>query len=261
VPGDFAVRGGIIDIYLPGEFDQAGDQVGLTVRLDFFDDQLESIKRFSIDTLGSLETMESVRLIDLKGKLDDAGSVSLFSHLPDDTLVVFWAPLEIAEQSKAYLDRLPEEVKSMYPLSALLKLAERYTRLELSQFDQGAVAVASLVKGGNVPHVRLPVRSVQKFETVAKEALRELGEMATSHEITVFCENEGEEKRFAELLDSEQPGLRKKMVLARGYLHHGFVWGEDQEKAEAEGGRMNQARHWRSWRIMSCSIGMSSDGA
>src|SRR5207248_6234088 len=53
VPGDFAVRGGIIDVYLPGEFDQSAEQVGLTVRIDFFDDQIESIKKFSIDTLGS----------------------------------------------------------------------------------------------------------------------------------------------------------------------------------------------------------------
>lgn len=229
VPGDFAVRGGIIDVYLPGEFDESSEEVGLTVRLDFFDDQLESIKRFSMDTLGSQGPLESVRLIDLKGKLDDRESVSLFSHLPEETLVVFWAPLEIAEQGKAYLDRLPENVKTMYPLSALLKLAERFTRLELSQFDQGSVAIQPLVKGADVPHVRLPVRSVQKFETVAKEALRELGEMAKSHVVTVYCENEGEEKRFAELLDAEQPGLRGKLTLAKGYLHHGFVWGEDGE--------------------------------
>jgi transcription-repair coupling factor (superfamily II helicase) len=28
VPGDFAVRGGIIDVYLPGEFDEDSEQVG-----------------------------------------------------------------------------------------------------------------------------------------------------------------------------------------------------------------------------------------
>jgi hypothetical protein len=43
VPGDFAVRGGIVDIYLPGIFENAGEQLGLTVRVDFFDDQIESI--------------------------------------------------------------------------------------------------------------------------------------------------------------------------------------------------------------------------
>src|SRR5258706_1903336 len=201
VPGDFAVRGGIIDITLPGEFDATREQVGLTVRVDFFGDQVESIKRFSIESLGSLDVLESVRLIDLKGKLDDSDSVNLLAHLPEETLIVLWAPLEIAEQSKSYLDRLPEAVKGIYPLSAVLKNAQRFTRLELSQFDQGATAIQSLVGGGEVPSVRLPVRSVQKFETEAKAALAELAEVSKTHEVTVFCENEGEAKRFAELVE------------------------------------------------------------
>jgi len=41
VPGDFAVRGGIVDLYLPGDFDESSDQVGLTARIDFFGDQVD----------------------------------------------------------------------------------------------------------------------------------------------------------------------------------------------------------------------------
>ena len=67
VPGDFAVRGGIIDVYIPGEFEVSGEEVGLAARIDFFDDQIESIKRFDLDSMGSLQTLESVRLVDLKG--------------------------------------------------------------------------------------------------------------------------------------------------------------------------------------------------
>src|SRR5262245_48342769 len=40
VPGDFAVRGGIVDVYLPGEFDEDSELVGLTARIDFFGDQV-----------------------------------------------------------------------------------------------------------------------------------------------------------------------------------------------------------------------------
>src|SRR5688572_29457685 len=164
VPGDFAVRGGIIDVYIPGEFEQAGDQVGLTVRIDFFGDEIESIKTFNIDSLGSGKAMDSVRLIDLKGRLDDVESTHLLSHMPADTLVVLWAPLEIAEQAKSYLTRLPEEVKGIYPLDAILRAAGNFARLELSQFEGGAV---TLMGAEEAPHFKLPVRSVQKFETVA----------------------------------------------------------------------------------------------
>ena len=226
VPGDFSVRGGLIDLYLPGEYDVSGDQVGLTARIDFFGDQIESIKRFDLDTLGSLEPMLSLRVIDLKGTLPEVGeSVSMLSYLPEEAIVVLWAPLEIAEQARSYLDRLPE-TKGIYPLAAVLRLAQQFSLLELSQFDQGASAMPSLVGGKEVPHFALPIQSAQKFETEAKKALAELAELATTHKITVFCENEGEQKRFGELLDQDQPGLRQKLDIAIGYLHHGFVWDE-----------------------------------
>src|SRR4051812_32954453 len=224
VPGDFAVRGGIIDVYLPGDYDVSGDQVGLTARVDFFGDQIESIKRFDLDTLGSLGNLERLRLIDLKGQLPDSGdSTSLFSYLPEEALVVLWAPLEIAEQAKSYIDRLPE-LKNIYPLSAVLRQAERFARLELSQFEQAGVTMPSFVAGQQVPNVRLPVGSLQRFETEAKKAIGELAELAATHEVTVFCENEGERKRFVELLDTERPGLSAKVEVPLGYLHRGFVW-------------------------------------
>jgi transcription-repair coupling factor (superfamily II helicase) len=219
VPGDFAVRGGIVDTYLPGIFEQAGEQLGLSVRIDFFDDQIESIRRFDVDSLGSGEKLESISIIDVKGQLPATDeSTSLFGYLPDDGLVAFYAPLEIAEQSKSYLDRLPE-VKGIYPLSALLKLAERFTRVELSQFDQQPAMV-----GNGARTFHMPVGSLQRFETEAKKAIKELAELAQTHDVTVLCENPGEKQRFTELIDGEIPGLSGKVGAAIGYLHHGFVW-------------------------------------
>src|SRR5260370_41808801 len=79
VPGDFAVRGGIIDIYLPGEFAEAGEQVGMTVRVDVFCDQIESIKRFDLYTLGSAAATASVQVLELNGQVPDTGqSTHLF---------------------------------------------------------------------------------------------------------------------------------------------------------------------------------------
>lgn len=229
VPGDFAVRGGIIDVYLPGEYDADNDskdgekQVGLTVRIDFFGDQVESIKRFDLDTLGSRGPMQEVQLMDLKGKLPDLSSgTHLFNYLDPRTIVVLWAPLEIAEQAKSYLDRLPDN-RGIYPLGAVLNNASGFARVELSQFDQSAATAHTLV-GGDVPHVRLPIGSLQKFETEAKKAIGELAELARAHEVTVFCENHGERQRFVELLNSDAPGLAGRLTIALGYLHRGFVF-------------------------------------
>jgi len=245
VPGDFAVRGGIIDIYLPGEFDIAGEQVGLTARLDFFDDQLESIKRFDLDTMGSLAAMDSLTICDIKGQLPEStGSVSLFSYMPEETIVVLWAPLEIAEQARSYLDRLPD-AKGIYPLQALLTLSKDFARLELSQFDQGTTAIDSLIGGKEVPQVRLPIRSLQRFETEAKKAISELTEMSATHDITVFCENTGESQRFAELLEQAQPGLSSRVHTPIGYLHRGFVWDESEALGFRLEGSTNEERRVR----------------
>src|ERR1051325_370187 len=52
--------------------------------------------------------------------------------------------------------------------------------------------------------------------------------MAATHDVTVFCDNAGEKKRFEELLDQDQPGLKEKIRIPVGYLHRGFVWNEGE---------------------------------
>jgi len=54
-PGDYAVRGGIVDLYPPG----AGDPV----RLDFFGDTLESIRSFDAETQRSQDDLRALDLV------------------------------------------------------------------------------------------------------------------------------------------------------------------------------------------------------
>ena len=229
VPGDFAVRGGIIDVYLPGKFETADSsglqQIGLPVRVDFFGDQIETIKRFNIDTLGSEGSLLDVELVDLKGKLNAGGTTSALKYLPDETVVFLWAPLEIAEQAKSYLLRAPDQ-RGIYPLSAVLKLLDKRHLVEASQFDAGGV---SLVSDAKPAKIVLPVRSLQRFETEPKKALQELGEMSRTHKVAVFCENAGEQNRFRELLQSDVSDAADGVATPLGYLHRGFVFGESDE--------------------------------
>ena len=234
VPGDFAVRGGIIDVYLPGKFDTIDSsglqQIGLPVRVDFFGDQIETIKRFNIDTLGSEGSLPDVELVDLKGKLNAGGTTSALKYLPDETVVFLWAPLEIAEQAKSYLLRAPDQ-RGLYPLSAVLKLLDKRHLVEASQFDAGGV---SLVSDAKPAKIVLPVRSLQRFETEPKKALQELGELSRTHKIAVFCENAGEQNRFRELLQSDVSDAADDVATPLGYLHRGFVFGESDE-GESDG--------------------------
>ena len=226
VPGDYAVRGGIIDVYLPGKFDTADEsglmQIGLPVRIDFFGDQVESIRRFNIDTLGSEGKLDTVEFVDLKGKLDAGRTTSALKYVPEEAIVIFWAPLEIAEQARSYLQRAPDQ-RGFYPLNAVLNLVGERHVVEAGQFQAGGV---SLVSGAAARQVTLPVRSLQKFETETKKALAELAELSATHEVAVFCENQGEQKRFAELLAADIPQAAEAIDTPVGYLHRGFVYGE-----------------------------------
>lgn len=229
VPGDFAVRGGIVDVYLPGEHAESGEEVGLAVRIDFFDDEIESIKRFSLETLGSLSPIPRVTLLDIKGKLPEVSdSVSMLSYLPDNAVIALWAPLEIAEQAKSYLERLPE-AGGIYPLRAILNLIQKggssgkgYRRLELTPFK----GTTPLVAEKDAPEVLLPIASLQRFETESRRAISELDELTKTHEITVFCENQGEQQRLTELLTQYSPELAAKVETPIGYIHRGFLFGE-----------------------------------
>lgn len=69
-PGDYALRGGIIDIYPPGH---AGP-----VRLDFFGDTLESLRRFDPDTQRTVEKLTAVDLSPVSEVLLDEASITRF---------------------------------------------------------------------------------------------------------------------------------------------------------------------------------------
>jgi transcription-repair coupling factor (superfamily II helicase) len=69
-PGDFAVRGGIIDIFAPGATHP--------VRLDFFGDVLESARRFDPETQRTVEKIARVELAPASEVVLDEASIARF---------------------------------------------------------------------------------------------------------------------------------------------------------------------------------------
>jgi transcription-repair coupling factor (superfamily II helicase) len=68
--GEYAVRGGIVDLY------PAGDEEGL--RLDFFGDEIESVRRFDPGTQRTTGRVEGFTLLPASETLLDEGSVKRF---------------------------------------------------------------------------------------------------------------------------------------------------------------------------------------
>ena len=69
-PGDYALRGGIIDIYPPGE---AGP-----VRLDLFGDILDGLRRFDAATQRTTDTLERIELAPVSEVILDEAAIRRF---------------------------------------------------------------------------------------------------------------------------------------------------------------------------------------
>ncbi|QMU57556.1 MAG: transcription-repair coupling factor [Boseongicola sp.] len=69
-PGDYAIRGGIIDIYPPGEIGP--------VRLDFFGDVLDGARRFDPVTQRTTETLKMVELAPVSEVILDDAAITRF---------------------------------------------------------------------------------------------------------------------------------------------------------------------------------------
>ncbi|MBN2637431.1 MAG: transcription-repair coupling factor [Prolixibacteraceae bacterium] len=78
-PGQFSVRGSIVDVFSFSNKDP--------FRLDFFGDEVESIRTFSIDDQISKETLHSVTVIpNVQNSKIDASRVSLVEFIPENTI-------------------------------------------------------------------------------------------------------------------------------------------------------------------------------
>jgi transcription-repair coupling factor (superfamily II helicase) len=69
-PGDFAIRGGVIDVYPPGSTEP--------VRLDFFGDSLESIRSFDAETQRTTRQLDSVEFTPVSEIMLDEVGISRF---------------------------------------------------------------------------------------------------------------------------------------------------------------------------------------
>ena len=65
LPGEFALRGGILDIFAPDE--------ALPVRVELFDNEIESLRSFDVVSQRSIEQRESLQLLAVHGTLHVLG--------------------------------------------------------------------------------------------------------------------------------------------------------------------------------------------
>ena len=91
-PGQFAVRGGILDIYPLTE--------ELPVRLELWGDEIDSIRTFDVESQRSVENLDEITIYPAAENWEDQGEkVSFLDYFPrEDSLLFLDEPLRLAER-------------------------------------------------------------------------------------------------------------------------------------------------------------------
>ncbi|MHC4431340.1 MAG: transcription-repair coupling factor [Planctomycetota bacterium] len=228
LPGQFARRGGIVDIYAPlinekassAKRPDASGQDAAAVRIEFFGDTIESIRKINLDTQRSSKQIKSLRIISAVCGTSAKARELLLNVLPKETILVFEEPGEVEEVANVFLDRAEDSTK-LYSWTDIHEAASNFTRLHMCRF---AMAGADDL-------VKVDVKSVQRFQHKAtsvwaghKAALEELVQEAKQgKEVQLYCESSAEIKRVGEIVRDIAGKSPAKLKLLLGFIHQGFV--------------------------------------
>src|SRR5947208_9196672 len=209
--GQFSVRGGILDVY--------GFGMAAPARVEWWGDEIVSLRGFDLDTQRSAEPIDRVSVLPIRTELTsgigDAGWVrtSLLDLLPADTLLVVDQEAAVErEVERAWAD-------AAHHLDVARRLGEEPSPREELLLDPAAwrarlAARARLAPGAADAAQRFPVLAPEAVDRDLRR-LRQLvaGELAT----VILCDNEGQLERLEELLGAN------RATLVVGALDGGFV--------------------------------------
>lgn len=219
--GEFSVRGGIIDIFpLSSE---------LPARIEYFDDEIESIRLFEPETQRSVVPIDLLKVSPRseKASLTVALKTKMLAPLTDyfneETLLVLDEPLAIQERGRLVADQCLDSPYFM-DWDKTANLWGRFLRLSLSQMpfrDQG-------------PQTNFSMRSgpVENFSGHSEEFWEQLRDWDTEQfAIHIFSVNPGEQRRMYGLL--HEHGYRPEdtdcsVQVSVGRLRAGFVAHSDK---------------------------------
>ncbi|OHB56336.1 MAG: hypothetical protein A2173_10315, partial [Planctomycetes bacterium RBG_13_44_8b] len=226
--GQFARRGGIVDIYAPLASsgvshplaENQPQAMAGAVRIEFFGDTIESIRQIDLDTQRSCQQLNTVNIISAKCGTTAEQRELFINILPKDTIIVFEEPVDIEEVARVFYERL-ESSGQLYNWTNIYNAAGKYTQLHISRF---ATAKTD-------DYLKIDIKSVQRFEHKAtsawaghKEALQELAaEAKQGKKVFLYCESAAEIKRVDEIIREICAEIPANLKLLLGFIHQGFV--------------------------------------
>ena len=218
ISGQFAKRGGIIDIFAPVTTENLNTAANHPLRIEFFGDCIESIRKIDLDTQRSGDEIDQVCIIASSAATESTSQTGLFVNmLSADTIVILDEPLEIQEVAEVFLNRV-DDPRGLFSWQAIYKAIGKFTSMEISRFGDGDGVI------------NLSVTSAQQFEHEKtlmwknkKAALAELNEAAKERQVFLYCESAAEVERISQIVKEICGHVPEKFSMPLGFISQGFI--------------------------------------
>jgi transcription-repair coupling factor (superfamily II helicase) len=220
--GEVSVRGGLVDVFpISSE---------LPCRIEFFGDEIESIRYFEPETQRSVESAEDVQILPrsekgLLGQMARAQETlsAITTYFPKNALVVLDEPLRVTEEAEK-LTELFGDSPYYLPWEKAKEAIGKFAQLWLSQ--------VGMARTPDVPRITVSTRSINSFGGRSDDFWKQLEEWELEgYTVRLLSVNTGEQRRMLELLEEHGHRLEIDAFDLRvelGRLQAGFAVPKDK---------------------------------
>lgn len=204
VPGEFSARGGIIDIY--------GVDATDPIRIEFFGDEIDSIRPFDVESQRSHGKLDTVSLTAASPTMDD---LSAWGHpadsLPEYSWVALVEPNDLKEEARQYMARVDDK-RGLYDFAATIaKLTKR-----------PSITVSTIAESSLETTCHLRVESIERFSGELNKVKLELDAASNGDKVLIACHNAGEIERLREVFAETLIAREGRLILTQGRVRSGF---------------------------------------
>ncbi len=220
-PGEIALRGGILDVFpFSGDF---------PIRIEFFGDEVDSIREFDILSQRSVSRLKTARLVpDLeRDDAAEASRVSISDYLPQDFIVLTVNSIPIFERLQARATEIQETARvaidhdpEMLPPEAYYQQAHD---CQLLIESHRSVSIGLFQESGTDDTVSFVSRPQPSFNSSVKLLRSRLvANKAGGIHTHILCTSRGQESRIRDLLQDDEERLDVNVSVES--LHEGFEY-------------------------------------
>lgn len=230
-PGEFSVRGGIIDV-----FSFSNDE---PYRIEFFGDEIDSIRTFDVETQLSVEKLKKISIIpNVENKTLSESRESFLKYIPAKTVVF----LQNNDILSARIDNLFGKAEEAFAsLSETVKHASPQELFCTSELLNTHLSAFTLAEMGNRTQLPFKQRETPDYHTLISFhtrpqpsfnkqfdlLIRDLNQNSENgYTNYIFCVSEQQAKRFHDIFEEIEGEVQYKTVVFP--IYQGFI--DDDQK-------------------------------